>query len=116
MNRQQLIEQIRKKNSFLCVGLDTDISKIPAFLQDKADPVFEFNKAIIDATKDYFTKPAPKERDCPSKSIINIETGEIYIFTSYKKVEQELGLKSNKLYEVVKGNKLSYKGWKAYIN
>lgn len=53
MNRQQLIEQIRKKNSFLCVGLDTDISKIPAFLQDKADPVFEFNKAIIDATKDY---------------------------------------------------------------
>lgn len=70
----------------------------------------------FDATKDYFTKPAPKERDCPSKSIINIETGEIYIFTSYKKVEQELGLKSNKLYEVVKGNKLSYKGWKAYIN
>lgn len=53
MNRHQLIEQIRKKNSFLCVGLDTDISKIPAFLQDKADPVFEFNKAIIDATKDY---------------------------------------------------------------
>lgn len=53
MNRQQLIEQIRKKNSFLCVGLDTDISKIPSFLQDTADPVFEFNKAIIDATKDY---------------------------------------------------------------
>ena len=72
----------------------------------------------FDATKDYFTKPTtiPKERDCPSKSIINIETGKIYTFTSYKKVEQELGLKSNKLYEVVKGNKPSYKGWKAYTN
>jgi group I intron endonuclease len=70
----------------------------------------------FDATKDYFTKPAPKERDCPSKSIINIETGEIYVFTSYKKAEEQLGLKSNKLYEVVKGNKPSYKGWKAYIN
>lgn len=53
MNRQQLIEQIKRKKSFLCVGLDTDIAKIPAFLLDAADPVFEFNKAIIDATKDF---------------------------------------------------------------
>lgn len=53
MNRTQLIEQIRLKKSFLCVGLDTDIEKIPSFLLDLEDPVFEFNKRIIDATKDY---------------------------------------------------------------
>ncbi|TNF46063.1 MAG: orotidine-5'-phosphate decarboxylase [Bacteroidetes bacterium] len=41
------------KRSFLCVGLDTDLSKIPAHLLDTEDPIFEFNKAIIDATKDY---------------------------------------------------------------
>ncbi len=52
MNRQQLIEQIKLKRSFLCVGLDTDIELIPRFLLDYADPVFEFNKRIIDATHD----------------------------------------------------------------
>lgn len=52
MNRAQLIAQIRKKKSFLCVGLDTDINKIPKFLLDFDDPVFEFNKRVIDATKD----------------------------------------------------------------
>ncbi len=53
MTRQQLIDQIRIKRSFLCVGLDTDLSKIPAHLLDTEDPIFEFNKAIIDATKDF---------------------------------------------------------------
>src|SRR5690606_27145604 len=53
MNRQELVEQIRKKKSVLCVGLDTDIEKIPSFLLEKEDPVFEFNKAIIDATHQY---------------------------------------------------------------
>ncbi len=53
MTRQELIEQIRKKRSFLCVGLDTDLSKVPAHLLDSEDPIFEFNKAIIDATKDF---------------------------------------------------------------
>jgi orotidine-5'-phosphate decarboxylase len=53
MTRQELIEQIRHKQSFLCVGLDTDLSKIPAHLLETEDPIFEFNKAIIDATKDY---------------------------------------------------------------
>lgn len=53
MNREQLISEIRQKKSFLCVGLDTDIKKIPTHLLDREDPVFEFNKAIIDATKDY---------------------------------------------------------------
>jgi orotidine-5'-phosphate decarboxylase len=52
MTRQQLIDQIFLKRSYLCVGLDTDIDKIPRHLLKNADPVFEFNKAIIDATKD----------------------------------------------------------------
>lgn len=50
MNYTALFEQIKKKKSFLCVGLDSDIAKIPAHLQQVADPVFEFNKAVIDAT------------------------------------------------------------------
>jgi orotidine-5'-phosphate decarboxylase len=52
MNRKELIAQIKKKQSFLCVGLDTDIKKIPAHLLELEDPIFEFNKKIIDATKD----------------------------------------------------------------
>lgn len=52
MTRKQLVEQIRLKRSYLCVGLDTDITKIPAHLQNHPDAIFEFNKAIIDATKD----------------------------------------------------------------
>lgn len=53
MNRTQLVTEIKRKKSFLCVGLDTDIAKIPAHLLNSEDPVFEFNKAIIDATKDF---------------------------------------------------------------
>ena len=53
MTRKELIDQIRIKQSFLCVGLDTDLSKIPPHLLDTEDPIFEFNKAIIDATKDF---------------------------------------------------------------
>lgn len=53
MNRPQLIEQINKKRSYLCVGLDTDFNKIPKHLQSGRDAVFQFNKAIIDATKDH---------------------------------------------------------------
>ncbi|MEO5593118.1 MAG: orotidine-5'-phosphate decarboxylase [Chitinophagaceae bacterium] len=52
MTRQQLIEQIRSKQSYLCVGLDTDIAKIPKHLLAEPDPVFAFNKLIIDATQD----------------------------------------------------------------
>lgn len=52
MTRQQLIEQIRQKQSYLCVGLDTDITKIPQHLLNDTDPVFAFNRAIIDATRD----------------------------------------------------------------
>ncbi len=53
MNYLELFESIRGKRSFLCVGLDTEIEKIPAFLKKKKDPVFEFNKRIIDATHKY---------------------------------------------------------------
>lgn len=52
MTRRQLVDQIKEKRSFLCVGLDVDLTKIPAHLHETEDPVFEFNKAIIDATKD----------------------------------------------------------------
>lgn len=53
MNRQELIEQIKQKRSFLCVGLDTDPKKMPQCVFDLYDPIFEFNKAIIDATAPY---------------------------------------------------------------
>lgn len=53
MNRQQLIEQIKEKRTFLCVGLDTDLKKIPQHLLEDNDPIFAFNRAIIDATADY---------------------------------------------------------------
>ena len=53
MTREQLIEQIRRKQSFLCVGLDTDPKKIPHHIFDLHDPMFEFNKQIIDATAPY---------------------------------------------------------------
>jgi len=52
MNKQQLFENIKCKKSFLCVGLDTDIKKIPEHLLKEEDPIFAFNKAIIDATAD----------------------------------------------------------------
>ena len=53
MNNQELFENIKRKGSFLCVGLDTDLKKIPQFLLDTTDPMFEFNKEIIDATAPY---------------------------------------------------------------
>ena len=51
MNREELIFQIKKKQSFLCIGLDSDIDKIPKHLLEFEDPIFEFNKQIIDSTK-----------------------------------------------------------------
>ena len=52
MTKEELFKQIQKKESFLCIGLDTDLQKIPTHLLDFEDPVFEFNKQIIDATHD----------------------------------------------------------------
>lgn len=53
MTKQQLIAQIKQKQSFLCVGLDPDLTKLPKHLLELEDPIFEFNKQIIDATKAY---------------------------------------------------------------
>lgn len=53
MTREEIFKQITQKQSYLCVGLDTDIQKIPAHLRSAADPIFEFNKQIIDATADF---------------------------------------------------------------
>jgi orotidine-5'-phosphate decarboxylase len=52
MTTQQLVQEIHKKKSFLCIGLDVDLAKIPQYLLKSDDPIFEFNKAIIDATHD----------------------------------------------------------------
>ena len=59
MNRQELIQQIWEKQSFLCVGLDTDLKKIPQHLLTEEDPIFTFNKAIIDATAPYCVSYKP---------------------------------------------------------
>ena len=53
MDRKQLVNEIRTKRTFLCVGLDTDLKKVPQHLLDGPEPIFTFNKAIIDATADY---------------------------------------------------------------
>ena len=53
MKKEDLLIQIKTKRSFLCIGLDTDIQKIPKFLLKSEDPIFEFNKKIIDATNSY---------------------------------------------------------------
>ena len=59
MTKQDLIRQIFKKKSYLCVGLDTDVRKIPKHLLDFPDPVFEFNRQIIDATRDFCVANKP---------------------------------------------------------
>jgi orotidine-5'-phosphate decarboxylase len=53
MDKNALFEQIKRKKSFLCIGLDTDLKKIPAHLLQEEDPIFAFNKALIDATAEY---------------------------------------------------------------
>ena len=59
MTREELFSNITKKKSFLCIGLDTDITKVPAHLLKTEDPVFEFNKQIIDATHDFCVSYKP---------------------------------------------------------
>jgi len=59
MLRKKLVEQIQQKRSYLCVGLDTDIAKLPKHLQQHPDAIFEFNKAIIDATHDLVSSYKP---------------------------------------------------------
>lgn len=82
MNRQQLFDQIQKKKSFLCVGLDTDIKKIPKHLLDLDDPIFEFNKQIIDATLPYTVAYKPNLaffESLGSKGLVALEKTMDYI-------------------------------------
>ena len=74
MTRKQLINQIFLKQSFLCIGLDTDISLIPKFLLDYPDPVFEFNKRIIDATKDLCVAYKPNSAYYESRGIKGLQS------------------------------------------
>ncbi len=59
MNKEQLIAQIRQKRSFLCIGLDPDLEKLPAHLPKTPESIFEFNRSIIDATHQYCVSYKP---------------------------------------------------------
>ncbi len=86
MNKQQLFENIKKKQSFLCVGLDTDVKKIPQHLLNEEDPIFAFNKEIIDATTDYCVAYKPNLAFYESlgvKGMISFEKTVDYIRTNY---------------------------------
>ncbi len=86
MNKQQLFENIKRKKSFLCVGLDTDIKKIPQHLLGEEDPIFAFNKAIIDATADYCVAYKPNAAFYESvgmKGIAALEKTIAYISENY---------------------------------
>jgi orotidine-5'-phosphate decarboxylase len=89
MNQQQLFEQIQKKRSFLCVGLDTDIQKIPQHLMETSDPVFSFNKEIIDATAEFTVAYKPNlafYESLGSKGIISLEKTVSYVKSKYPNI------------------------------
>src|SRR5580693_453910 len=71
---QQLIEQIKLKKTFLCVGLDPDVGKIPRFLLEYPDPVFEFNRRIIDATHDLCIAYKPNSAFYEAQGIKGLES------------------------------------------
>ncbi|QIK55950.1 orotidine-5'-phosphate decarboxylase [Dysgonomonas sp. HDW5B] len=86
MKKQELFENIKKKQSFLCVGLDTDLKKIPEHLLDEEDPIYAFNKAIIDATAPYCVAYKPNTAFYESigiKGIWALEKTIEYIRTKY---------------------------------
>jgi len=89
MTKKALIEQIRHKNSFLCIGLDVDIDKIPSHLLDTADPIFEFNKQIIDATHDLAVAYKP-----------NTAFYEAYGLEGWKSLEKTIGYLNEKYPEI----------------
>src|SRR5580658_10482577 len=74
ISRQQLIDQVKQKKSFLCVGLDTDIEKIPDFLKEYPDPVLEFNKRIIDATSDLCVSYKPNAAFYESQGVKGLQS------------------------------------------
>ncbi|MDT0622211.1 orotidine-5'-phosphate decarboxylase [Croceitalea vernalis] len=79
MKTEALINQIRKKQSFLCVGLDTDLEKLPSHLLKEEDPIFEFNKAIIEATQEFCVAYKP-----------NIAFYEAYGIKGWKSLEKTI--------------------------
>lgn len=89
MNQQQLFEQIQKKRSFLCVGLDTDIKKIPQHLLETSDPIFSFNKEIIDATAEFSVAYKPNlafYESLGSQGIISLEKTVSYVKSKYPNI------------------------------
>lgn len=89
MTRSELFENIKKKKSFLCVGLDTDITKIPKHLLNTEDPVFEFNKQIIDATHDLCVAYKPNMAFYETegaKGWVSLEKTINYINHTYKNI------------------------------
>ncbi len=86
MTKQELVTHIRKKQSFLCVGLDSDIKKIPVHLLTEEDPVFSFNKAIIDATAPYCVAYKPNlafYESLGAKGLVTLEKTVAYIRENY---------------------------------
>lgn len=86
MTKQELFENIKRKKSFLCVGLDTDLRKIPSFLLEEEDPIYAFNTAIIDATAKYCVAFKPNAAFYESqgvKGMISLEKTIEYIRLKY---------------------------------
>lgn len=86
MNREQLFEQIQDKRSFLCIGLDADILKIPAFLKETSDPLFAFNKEIVDATQDLCVAYKPNlafYESLGARGLVSLEKTVSYIREKY---------------------------------
>lgn len=86
MTKQELFDNIRKKQSFLCIGLDTDLKKIPEHLLDEEDPIYAFNKSIVDATAKYCVAYKPNTAFYESlglRGIISLEKTVEYIRTKY---------------------------------
>lgn len=89
MNTQKLVAEIRRKQSFLCVGLDVDVDKIPKHLLEEDDPIFAFNKAIIDATQEYAVSFKP-----------NIAFYEAYGLEGWKSLEKTIAYINEKYPEI----------------
>ena len=89
MTQEQLIEQIKKKQSFLCIGLDVDLNKIPQYLLKEEDPIFAFNKAIIDATHHLCVAYKP-----------NTAFYEAYGLKGWKSLEKTIGYLNEKYPEI----------------
>ncbi len=89
MNQQQLFEQIQKKRSFLCVGLDTDIQKIPKHLLYTSDPIFSFNKEIIDATAEFSVAYKPNlafYESLGSQGWVSLEKTVMYVKSKHPEI------------------------------